>query len=86
MIDNQGTICLPQGGLSQAQVIYEVIVEGGITRFMPVFWGQKTELIGPVRSARHYFLDYAMEHDAIYVHIGWSLWLWRIYRSWALTI
>ncbi|GAE88175.1 hypothetical protein JCM21531_1600 [Acetivibrio straminisolvens JCM 21531] len=53
---------------------------------MPVFWGQKTELIGPVRSARHYFLDYAMEHDAIYVHIGWSLWLWRIYRSWALTI
>jgi len=39
---------------------------------MPVFWGQKTELIGPVRSARHYFLDYALEHDAIYVHIGWS--------------
>ncbi|ABN51396.1 MAG TPA: DUF3048 domain-containing protein [Hungateiclostridium thermocellum] len=72
MIDNQGEKCLPQGGLSQAQVIYEVIVEGGITRFMPVFWGQKTELIGPVRSARHYFLDYALEHDAIYVHIGWS--------------
>lgn len=72
MIDNQGTICLPQGGMCQAQVIYEVIVEGGITRYMPIFWGQKTELIGPVRSSRHYFLDYAMEHDAIYVHIGYS--------------
>lgn len=72
MIDNQGSICLPQGGMSQAQVIYEAVVEGGITRYMPVFWGLKTELIGPVRSSRHYFLDYAMEHDAIYVHIGWS--------------
>lgn len=72
MIDNQGDRVLPQGGLCKAQLIYEAIVEGGITRYMPVFWGQESELIGPVRSARHYFLDYAMEHDAIYVHIGYS--------------
>ncbi|HHV66017.1 MAG TPA: DUF3048 domain-containing protein [Peptococcaceae bacterium] len=72
MIDNQGTKCLPQGGLDKAQVIYEIIVEGGLTRLMPIFWGVEPNLVGPVRSSRHYFLDYAMEHDAIYVHFGWS--------------
>ncbi len=73
MIDNQGERCLPQGGLSKAQVIYEIIVEGGLTRLMPLFWGVSPEMIGPVRSSRHYFLDYALEHDAIYVHFGWSI-------------
>ena len=72
MIDNEGTRSLPQGGLDKAQIIYEVIVEGGETRLMPVFWGTDPEMIGPVRSSRDYFLDYSMEHDAIYVHFGWS--------------
>jgi hypothetical protein len=72
MIDNEGTKSLPQGGLHMAQVIYEVIAEGGETRLMPVFWNVDPEMIGPVRSSRHYFLDYAMEHDAIYIHFGWS--------------
>jgi len=72
MIDNEGTKSLPQGGLDKAQVIYEIIVEGGETRLMPVFWGTDPQLIGPVRSSRHYFLDYVMEHDAIYIHYGWS--------------
>lgn len=72
MIDNEGTRSLPQGGLNLAQVIYEIIVEGGETRLMPVFWGTNPTMIGSVRSSRHYFLDYAMENDAIYVHYGWS--------------
>ena len=72
MIDNEGVRVLPQGGLDRAQIIYEIIVEGGETRLMPVFWGVDPEMIGPVRSARHYFLDYALEHDAIYVHYGQS--------------
>lgn len=72
MIDNEGTRSLPQGGLDKAQIVYEVIVEGGETRLMPVFWGTDPEMIGPVRSSRDYFLDYSMEHDAIYVHFGWS--------------
>jgi hypothetical protein len=72
MIDNQGSKVLPQGGLDKAQIVYEVIVEGGLTRLMPVFWGTEPELIGPVRSARHYFLDFSMEYDAIYVHYGGS--------------
>ncbi len=60
---------------SETEIILQmdfIIVEGGITRLMPVFWGTEPQMIGPVRSARHYFIDYAMEHDAIYVHIGWS--------------
>lgn len=72
MIDNEGTRSLPQGGLDKAQVIYEVIVEGGETRLMVFFWNADPEMIGPVRSSRDYFLDYSMEHDAIYVHFGWS--------------
>lgn len=72
VIDNVGERTLPQGGLYKAQVIYEMIVEGGLTRIMPVFWGMDIERIGPVRSTRHYFLDYAMEHDAVHVHFGWS--------------
>ena len=72
MIDNEGTRSLPQGGLDKAQVIYEIIVEGGETRLMPIFWDADIKMIGPVRSSRHYFLDYAMEHDAIYMHFGWS--------------
>lgn len=72
MIDNEGTRVLPQGGLDKAQIVYEVIVEGGLTRLMPVFWGIEPEMIGPVRSARHYFLDFSMEYDAIYVHYGGS--------------
>ena len=39
---------------------------------MGLFKGQDLEMIGPVRSSRHYFLDYALENDAIYVHYGWS--------------
>lgn len=72
MIDNEGFKPLPQGGLNKAQVIYEIIVEGGATRLMPIFWNTDPELIGPVRSARDYFIDYALEHDAIYVHFGGS--------------
>ena len=39
---------------------------------MALFKGKNLDKIGPIRSSRHYFLDYAMENDAIYVHYGWS--------------
>lgn len=71
MIDNH-TQARPQAGLNDAALLYEIIVEGGMTRLMPVFKGANLEKIGPVRSSRHYFLDYALENDAIYVHYGWS--------------
>ena len=71
MIDNHKG-AWPQVGLNSAYSVYEIIVEGGETRLMALFKGVDLEKIGPVRSARHYFLDYALENDAIYVHYGWS--------------
>lgn len=71
MIDNH-TGAWPQAGLNKAYLVYEIVVEGGETRLMALFKGQDVDKIGPVRSSRHYFLDYALENDAIYVHFGWS--------------
>lgn len=71
MIDNHSG-AWPQANLNRAYLVYEIIVEGGETRLMALFKGEKPDKIGPVRSSRHYFLDYALENDAIYVHYGWS--------------
>lgn len=71
MIDNHN-LAWPQAGLNKAYLVYEAIVEGGETRLMALFKGVNVDKIGPVRSSRHYFLDYAMENDAIYAHFGWS--------------
>ncbi len=59
-------------GLQDAYITYEAIVEGGLTRIMAVYKDCDVDLIGPVRSSRHYFLDYALENDALYAHYGWS--------------
>lgn len=72
MINNHPVAREHHCGLQDAYITYEIIVEGGITRYMALFKDQSTEKIGSVRSARHYFLDYAMENDAYYVHWGWS--------------
>ena len=71
MIDNVGD-ARPQAGLNEAYMVYEIIVEGKLTRLMALFKDVDLDKIGPVRSSRHYFLDYALENDAIYVHFGWS--------------
>ena len=62
----------PHAGLQDAYLTYEILAEGGITRLMALFKDQDTKKIGSVRSARPYYLDYALENDAIYVHYGWS--------------
>lgn len=72
MINNIKTVWGYQSGLQDAHIIYEIIAEGGITRFMAVFKDKDTARIGTIRSARIYYLDYALENDAIYVHIGGS--------------
>ncbi len=53
----------PQAGLTNADLVYETLVESGITRFMAVFWGKDTEKVGPVRSIRTYFIDWSAEYD-----------------------
>ncbi len=72
MVDNDDKNARPHAGLTDAYLIYEMVVEGGATRFMALYRSVDTEKIGPVRSSRHYFLDYVMENDAIYTHFGWS--------------
>jgi len=71
-IDNQGEKPFPQGGLSDAQIVYEIPVEGGVTRFIAFFWEANVDLIGPVRSARDYMLDVVMPYDGLLVHVGGS--------------
>lgn len=78
MIDNDADYKGPHSGLENAYLIYEAYVEGGGTRMMAFFNGdfmteeEKAERIGPVRSSRHYFLDFALENDAVYAHCGFS--------------
>lgn len=71
MIDNHKQ-AMPQAALNDAYMVYEIIVEGGETRLMALYKGVSLDKLGPIRSSRHYFLDYALENDAIYVHYGWS--------------
>ena len=61
----------PQTGTEEASIIYEVPVEGRITRLMGIFEDYESlEKIGYVRSSRDYFVYYAMEYDALYAHFG----------------
>ncbi len=69
---NNNHAAWPQAGLQDAYLSYELIAEGGITRILAFFKDTNTEKIGSVRSARHYFLDYVLENDAIFVHYGHS--------------
>ncbi|MFH1536378.1 MAG: DUF3048 domain-containing protein [Patescibacteria group bacterium] len=63
----------PQAGLGDANLVYEVLAEGGITRFLAVYAsGDHIDLIGPVRSARHYLVDLSEEYHGIFAHIGGS--------------
>lgn len=72
MINNHSQAVPNHSGLQDAYLVYEIIVEGGLTRMMAVFKGKDIPRIGSVRSSRHYFLDYALENDAIYTHFGFS--------------
>lgn len=63
----------PQSGLSYADIVYEAVAEGGITRFMGVFYcgiAAQNVSLAPVRSARTYFLPWVKEYDALYNHVG----------------
>ncbi len=70
MIENTKA-CLPQYGIGNAGVIYECVVEGGITRMMAIFDDYTgLDQIGNVRSSRPYYVYFASEYDAVYMHAG----------------
>jgi hypothetical protein len=71
MIENQAD-ARPQSGLTTADVVYEALAEGGITRFIAIYLSEDAPVVGPVRSLRHYFAFLAADYGADVVHIGAS--------------
>ncbi len=71
MVENH-TEARPQSGLSSADVIYEAVAEGGITRFLTIFYCEDAAYVGPVRSARIYFLRILEGYgeNPLYAHVG----------------
>ncbi len=71
MINNIGYAFQHQYGVSKADIVYEALAEGGITRMMAIYQDvSKVKRIGSVRSARHYYVQFAYEWDAIFCHFG----------------
>lgn len=62
----------PQSGLVEAGIVFEAIAEGGITRFLALYQETKPSSLGPVRSARPYYIDFNLSFDASYAHVGGS--------------
>jgi hypothetical protein len=71
MIENSPS-ARPQSGLKDAEVVYEAVAEGGITRFLALYQQHQPDLIGPVRSLRMYYLNWATPYDASLAHVGGS--------------
>lgn len=72
VVNNSAVAVKVQTGLQSAYMVYEIPVEGGLTRLLAFYKDIDDLTIGTIRSARHNFLDYAWEQDAIFVHYGWS--------------
>lgn len=62
----------PQSGLAAADVVYEMLAEGDVTRFLALYQSEVPDSIGPIRSARSYFIDIAAGLDAFYIAHGYS--------------
>lgn len=71
----------PQSGLNDAGLVYEAIAEAGITRFMALFQDTSANSVGPIRSARPYYLDWLQPFDAAYAHVGGSPEALQLIRS-----
>ncbi len=71
MIENSPS-ARPQSGIKDSGVVFEAVAEGGITRFLVVYQEQKPQLVGPVRSVRMYYVDWAAAFNASIAHIGGS--------------
>lgn len=81
MVNNIG-VSLPQEGIGQADILYECLAEGGITRLMMIVtdYDDLTK-VGSVRSARDYYIDYADGYDCIFVHAGGSTYAYNTFAA-----
>ncbi|HRK94176.1 MAG TPA: DUF3048 domain-containing protein [Candidatus Saccharibacteria bacterium] len=62
----------PQSGLKDAEIVYEAVAEGGITRFLALYQQKKPQVIGPVRSLRTYYVDWLAQYNGSVAHVGGS--------------
>jgi hypothetical protein len=62
----------PQSGFAEADIVFEAMTEGGVTRFLALYQSEKADKIGPVRSMRTYFIDIAYEYNLAFAHCGGS--------------
>jgi hypothetical protein len=83
MVDNLDA-ARPQTGLGEAGIVYEMEAEARITRFMALFAGDQPSVVGPVRSARSYYLQICKEWGAIYAHVGGSKDAVSNIKSWGI--
>ncbi|QQS18058.1 DUF3048 domain-containing protein [Candidatus Saccharibacteria bacterium] len=72
MVENHYPDARPQSGIDKAGVVFEAIAEGGITRFLTLYQDTQPDYIGPVRSARPYYVQWCMSFDCAYAHAGGS--------------
>ncbi|RHW32478.1 DUF3048 domain-containing protein [Neobacillus notoginsengisoli] len=63
----------PQSGLNKADIVYELLAEGDVTRFLAIFQSEKPETVGPIRSARDYYINLAKGLDSIFIAHGYSV-------------
>ena len=83
---NNIKVAQPQQGNSQADIIYEVLAEGGITRMLGVYQDvSQLKTVGSIRSARLYYLELALGHDAVFVHAGGSPEFYEKSEAWKLS-
>jgi len=70
---NNAVPARPQSGLRQADLIYEIVAEGGITRYLAIYLSETPKIVGPIRSVREYYLPFVKENgNASLMHIGYS--------------
>ena len=79
---NNIEVAVPQSGIENADIVYEAPVEGGLTRLMGIFENYDSlDKIGSVRSSRLYYVYFAKEFDAVYVHYGQAIYAESLLNS-----
>lgn len=84
MINNHSA-ARPQSGLHKADIVYEILAEGSITRYLALFQSELPDVVGPVRSARDYFIHLSDGYGAIYVAYGGSPEAFQLLRNLKIT-
>ncbi|HLR08941.1 MAG TPA: DUF3048 domain-containing protein [Bacillota bacterium] len=74
----------PQSGLSKADIVFEILAEGSITRFLALFQSEQPDVVGPVRSAREYYANLADGYGALYVYHGAADFIDDMIATWGI--